>query len=124
MTVQTARFALHEVHTSAAGIGAIVLPRPEADVWLPAGPEGAPASGVSLRAADWAAVVAWLLGQGWEPVEAEWDESDSDGMFRMLGTDLDGREVIAASRVGSVVTLEDVREAEADLFRHARIVTI
>ncbi len=123
MTVQTASFACHRVHTHPVGIGAITMPHPSADSWMPTSGEGAPASSISLHAADWDAVVSWLVRQGWELVEAQWDDPDSDGMFRMLGIDREGREAIAVSRVGSVVTLKDVREAEAELSAHAGIVT-
>jgi hypothetical protein len=62
------------------GVGMLVLPRSEENVWLGAD---------SVHGADWDTAIKQLDRLGWEPLTDEWDLPMLEGMTA------DGREVVA-----------------------------
>lgn len=83
---------LGEFHTAhldpVTGVGLVVCPRPEDDVWL---------DGESLMASAWNEATAKMVRAGWSPVR------DVNGFLRYEGCTADGSLVVSASAERSLL---------------------
>ncbi len=87
--------ALHIAHLEPlAGVGFIVCPSPDDDVWL---------SG-SLNGADWDSAIAVLRRMGWEPLTDDGDSLIAEGATH------DGGPVFALISADPIVSVPDLGE--------------